>query len=43
MEKLNLRLASCRQALMTLAEALQLPFSIIVRDVFTSNCRLIWL
>ena len=32
METLMLRLTSCQQALATLAEALQLPFSVIVRD-----------
>ena len=32
MEKLNQKLYSCQQALSTLAEAVQLPFSVIVRD-----------
>lgn len=32
MEKLKQRLDSCQQALETLAEALEMPFSIIVRD-----------
>ena len=32
MDKLNQRLVTCRQALDTLDEALQMPFSVIVRD-----------
>ena len=32
MEKLEQKLTSCKQALVTLAEAVDLPFSVIVRD-----------